>query len=257
MMHVGRHRYWRSLLIDKTDKATGLHLAKQAIVDEWDVEDDSSYHTQELALSLMDYYAEHASVNAGYSAEEDWRIVALEERCEVETPVGVLSFQLDTALESNSGDRFGIVDLKTASKCSGKWLEGLETSVQLRLYKKAAGMKFERDVDFVMVEGLQKKSPFSYVPVDVSEQWSDGFVEDAFLLWVDRAGADTRFLEFCFNHALDEVGILQAAATITAYNFMDCMSYYSPCDYWDCCRMDPEGRLGWLLAETREVEPKY
>lgn len=262
--HAAVAEFWRWATDDDGyetgDRIEALRRAKQVMTDEWpDDMPPDTYMTPELGGTLLDQYAKNARLGADLPGT--WRIVELEERQEAVVNVeGVgpveIGYTVDRRMESDEGD-VAIVDTKTASKLSPMWRDGMTSSVQQRLYHWLESERLGRDVDYLVIEGVQKKvTPglIEYVWADM--QWTPEYVEETRRLLAAQARRDADFLQALadadvrdgelYQHALN---VALTEPEVVDFNLMDCRSYYVECDFFELCHGCPTEREGLARAE--------
>jgi hypothetical protein len=214
-------------------------------------------HTLGLAINLMTMYSEKAKLMPFAAPGDDWQLVALEER--VLLPIGnvVLSWQLDRLAEEKRMGLLAMTDVKTASRTDGKWEKQWPTSIQMKLYSEAIVRKYGRELDWLIIEGLQK-GPALYKPYSVPI-FSPAIREEAMrnFEWVVKH--DAQLLDNCMlaDGTVDAEKLLERALTETPHNPAECYSYYSTCDYRRLCDAEPSERLGLLKEGFEYHEPDY
>jgi len=222
---------------------------------------DNPKHTFALAVSMLEVYMEKATLMGDHFCkdEKEWSIIEIEERCELELPHGLLSFQMDRLLRfhSPSPTPYKLIDTKTAARLDTRWRDRWSRSLQMKLYAYGVKEKYG-SVPLVEIEGVLKTvgSDVEYVLLPV---WSDGELEEAVMLVDWFLQQDTRWLEKATleDGSVDMVKLLELLLTKTPFNSDDCFAYYKPCPLLDCCSSLPEQRVSLLLSDFEEFVPKF
>jgi hypothetical protein len=275
LLHQGTAQYWRNLMDDegfpKGDPLRSLQTAIALTDQLWtkgatDVNwtDRSAYMTQDLLNVMLEEYAKAARI--GGDIHSDWRILELEERHDMviwdrtKTICALLSYQTDRLLESADGTERAIVDTKSASSLGDRWRRSLEQSIQQRLYAYLEEDRLGAPIDYVIVEGISKKSPIGALEYAwLNMTWDHDYLTEAKELALHEAGLDTSFVralgeDFQWEDAL-RVAIREPM--VASFNTMDCQSYFRTCEYESICFANPDERFGIAMGDFQYAPKDY
>lgn len=256
-IHRGVASFWRELTDDDGqpdgDRMAALTYAKDVIDDQWVALAGDSYMTLDLALLLMDEYAKNARLAGNLPGS--WRLVELEQRREIALGESVISYEVDRLLQEGETGALAIFDTKTASKLSPLWRRGMEESIQQRIYHSVESQRLGQPIEYLCIEGVQKKvTPGQIEYVDANLLWTPEFVLEARELLEHYARRDLDLIDMLQaedpEHRWEEM--LDLALTdpeAVPFNYMDCESYYSKCDYYEICHSCPTDRPGLVVSE--------
>lgn len=256
-IHAGAYAWWAGLEEGKSPLER-LEAAREALTDVWSPAANGGYHSLDLALSMMEGYAEKASLAAA-SSLPGWRIFDLEKRLYRHLGHGpyVLSFKLDRALIRDA-DEHGpagllIVDTKTSARPDEKWAASLRRSIQQRCYNHLLEEHYGLPILEHWVEGLDKKV-LSRAPVyeRLDTFWTPAYKEEAIRLAAYSGQRDHAAIQQALGHGDPEEGLLRYALEVAPFNYQDCHSYYFPCPFLEVCDADPGERL--VLVGDMEVD---
>lgn len=258
-MHNAAQAMW---LMQDADKDTQLEAALHAGDRSWEENGASdivfdgkrNYHTKELLETCIREYVRSAEVAPGMPGE--WKVVAVEERLSVNVNGFILPFQIDRLVQSQEDGSLAIVDLKTASRMDSRWDFNMRKSIQQRIYRWAAQKHYEEDVSWSIIECLQKRDNVLYGHVQPA--WSQEQINEAMDLFMRHARLDEMFIQHLHaTYDADELlnGAIMEAVHMPDFNYMDCMSYFTPCPYIDICEADPRDR-GELVDMDYHVTEK-
>lgn len=286
--HRGAETWWQETIIQGKDHAQSVQVAVDASIDKWKVP-DSGYHTKDLMKSVISHYCQNAQLQGSLVGE--WELVHLEQRAlaviEFESQEGpdkfALSYQIDRLLQNkNNPLEYASIDLKTASKLSDLWEQGMSQSIQQKLYNILTQEKVFNDhggeeevIMHSLVEGIQKKGGIKMQYVWPSLMWTPGLLQEAMNLSIQAAHMDEQAIMLILNEASDLFAAkdpdeskvedvqkiynvaLRVASCATAFNYMDCRSYYFDCPYTSVCNSDPEDRLAILLDQFEHIGQRF
>jgi hypothetical protein len=253
-MHTGAGKWWEmgGPSAGFMSYAAGLEALEAA----WkEYQPDGAKHTLEMAIKMYETYTANAALAGPYPG--DYRIFSIEERNEIEFEGRILSFKMDRVVESLTDGALIILDLKTASKLNDKWHGNFNRSLQMKLYRFGAQLKYDRDVE-VVIEGLSKDARPKFEH-HVCPAWDGDTLVEAFLEWERHAKMDEEFIQMALDRAAEtgkdpwdvaeEIGVLD-----TPFNYGDCYSYFFECPYYKLCTAPPSMRLLLLQADYERVE---
>lgn len=219
----------------------------------WPINDK---HTLAQANKLYAAYA-HTAKPMPYG-DGDWLFLSVEKRIVV--PVRsklALSFQIDRLMQRGSDGALALFDVKTAYRCDQRWAKQWPRSLQMKLYSAAVRKHYGRNLDWLVIEGLDKSNgTLNYVVVpEVSEEKQDEAWRN--LDWValhDELLLDAATLP---DGTVDADKLCHLALTQTPFNDGECFSYNSECPFLGLCDAEPNERLALLREGYVYVEPEY
>lgn len=241
-MHAAAAAWWQS------ERGTEGALAAYEALTPWPDAATYKYHTYELARSLTKLYTEQAQL-AALDPSEGWEVALVEQRLVAPLDPGYISFQLDRLLHHPATGRYAIVDLKTAYQCDSLWESRMRSSLQQRLYRYLTARHLDVPISAVTcwIEGLDKRSQ-RLVYVEASADWTNTFVHEAVSAARTAVERDAEYIDACesiaevLEHDLVDAG-LSVALTSPYFNYGDCRSFNTPCEFLEICHhADVEGR---------------